>query len=109
MLRRVVQSFLHKKAALSFTKKLAIAILDEVLGICENLKDKAENADLLIKDAQFVKDKISQSTDDEDIKRRMSNLRDQVALRVDFMRDDANTSADRKAIQRLDIFTYKTS
>jgi len=106
---KVISKFLLKKADLRFTKKLAVGILDEIINLCQNIKDVSENASIMIEDAAFLKEKIGKTQDDEEIKRRMSNLRDQVALRVDFMRDDIHTSLGRKILQKLDIFVYKTS
>jgi len=105
----VVYSFLKKKAQPELTKKLAVSILKEIIQICLPLKNRSEHASLLISDASFVLEKINKATDEQEIKRRMNNLRDQVALRSDFMKDEADDLADKQAIYKLDVFTYKTS
>lgn len=106
---RVVQAFLQKQAQPDYTKKLAISILEEILNITQPLRDKSEHASLLLEEVDFVLDKVKKTTDEPEIKRRMQNLRDQTALRAEFMREDLDAYADKEALFRLDNFIYKTS
>ena len=109
MRHRVVRAFLEKLADFTYVKKLAVGILQEILDICQPLRDKSEHASLLLEEVAFVLEKIQKTQDEGEVKRRMQNLRDQVALRAEFMKDDVDALADKQAIYRLDTFIYKTS
>lgn len=105
----VVRSFLAKAVENGYTKKLAISVLLEIIDIITPMSEDSEHATLLLQDANFLLEKVKATSSDQEIKRRMSNFRDQVALRSDFMKEDADSLADRQALYKLDMFTYKTA
>lgn len=106
---KVIRSFLDRTSADEFTKKLAISVLLEIIDIITPMSEDSEHAKLLLQDSNFLLEKVKASTSDAEIKRRMGNFRDQVAMRSDFMKDDADSLADQQAMYKLDMFTYKTA
>jgi hypothetical protein len=100
---------LAKNAEDIFIKKLAVSVLLEIIDIITPMSEDSEHAKLLLQDANFLMKKIKSADSSEEIKRRMGNFRDQVALRSDFMKEDVDSLADKQALYKLDMFTYKTA